>query len=126
MGAVGAEHRTFAPGSLLGGRYRVSELIGRGATSDAYSVRDEHTLASRARKYHSIAKTVRLEREYYTFCDLAHPSIVAGHEYATEADHGFYTMELLAGHDVAKRGPLPWRQACEILRDVVSSLATRH
>ncbi len=126
MIGVGAEQGIFGSGTLLGGRYRVSALIGRGATSDVYAVLDESTFASLALKYQCKGNKALLEREYYTLCELAHPSIIAVHEYATEGEHGFYTMELLEGHDLAKRGPLPWREACEILRDVVSSLAILH
>ena len=35
-------------------------------------------------------------------------------------------MELLDGGDLRERSPLPWRQACELLFDVCSSLALLH
>ena len=38
----------------------------------------------------------------------------------------YYTMELLAGRDMRKVAPLPYRQACLYLRDVATSLALLH
>ena len=35
-------------------------------------------------------------------------------------------MELLDGQDLRELAPLPWREACALLRDVASSLALLH
>lgn len=133
MGSEGDGAEALPQGALVGGRYRVAERIGRGATSDVYAVRDEHTGRALALKYlrpsadraADAAHTMQLEREYYTLCELAHPSIIAVHDYFA-GEHAFYTMELLDGRDVAQLGALPWREACAILRDVASALAIVH
>src|SRR5688572_27305749 len=65
----------------------------------------------------------RFEREFHTLSELAHPRIIQVFEYGLDAAGPFYTMELLDGGDLLGRSPLPWRDACELVHDVCSSLA---
>jgi tRNA A-37 threonylcarbamoyl transferase component Bud32 len=134
MGSEGEGGAAALPtGALVGGRYRVEARIGRGATSDVYAVRDEQLGRALALKYlrpiedraADATRTLQLEREYFTLCELAHPSIIAVYDYSA-GEHTFYTMELLEGRDIAQLGVQPWRQACAILRDIASSLAIVH
>jgi serine/threonine protein kinase len=133
MGREGDSAGALPTGALVGGRYRVDARIGRGATADVYSVRDEQTAKTLALKYlrpsgdrsTDAIRTIQLEREYFTLCELAHPSIIEVHDYSA-GEHTFYTMELLEGRDLAQLGVQPWRDACAILRDVASSLAIVH
>ena len=66
------------------------------------------------------------EREYYTLSELAHPSIIEVYDYGIDERGPYYTMELLSGQDLASQAPVPWQQACALLRDVASSLAIVH
>lgn len=133
MGSEGDGASALATGALIGGRYRVQARIGRGASSDVYAVRDEHLGRALALKYlrpssdraADATRTMQLEREFFTLCELAHPSIIAVHDYSA-GEHTFYTMELLDGRDLAQLGVQPWREACAILRDIASSLAIVH
>jgi hypothetical protein len=143
--------RVLAPSALLASRYRVGELLGRGASSEVYAVVDERTGAALALKRvvaapgQEAGPIAQLEREFYTLCELAHPSIIAVHDYVSDGAHAFYTMELLDGRDLASRGEpgsdderpdtpsghsqrpqRPFREVCEILRDIASSLAIVH
>ena len=133
MGSEGDGASALPTGALIGGRYRVQARIGRGASSDVYAVRDEHLGRALALKYlrpssdraADATRTMQLEREFFTLCELAHPSIIAVHDYSA-GEHTFYTMELLDGRDLAQLGVQPWREACAILRDIASSLAIVH
>ena len=66
------------------------------------------------------------EREFHTLSELAHPRIVEVYDYGVDGEGAYYTMELLGGNDLRALGKVPWRRACELLRDVASSLAILH
>lgn len=70
--------------------------------------------------------TARLEREFYTLAQLVHPSIIKVYDYGIDRDGPFYTMEYLEGDSLRDQSPLPWIQACKLLRDISSSLAVIH
>jgi tRNA A-37 threonylcarbamoyl transferase component Bud32 len=66
------------------------------------------------------------QREYDTLARLEHPNIVDVYDYGFDAQGPYYTMELLSGADLSKLSPLPYREACRILRDIASALALVH
>jgi len=65
-------------------------------------------------------------REYDTLARLEHPNIVEVYDYGFDAQGPYYAMELLSGADLSKIAPLPYPEACRILRDVASALALLH
>jgi hypothetical protein len=127
-------HVVLRPGDLVGGRYQVQALLGRGGMASVYRVLDQRSQHVVALKQLSAgADTARgalgfaqFRREYYTLCQLAHPSIIEVYDYGIEGQNAFYTMELLDGQDLRERGRMPWREVCTALRDVASSLAVLH
>lgn len=64
--------------------------------------------------------------EYRTLAELEHPCVIRVYDYGVDQAGPYYTMELLEGSDLATDAPLPWRQACSLVRDVCSSLALLH
>jgi serine/threonine-protein kinase len=66
------------------------------------------------------------EREFHTLSQLAQPRIIEVYDYGIDAEGAYYTMQLLAGQDVRAFGKAHWRRACELMRDVASSLAILH
>jgi len=66
------------------------------------------------------------EREYHTLAGFQHPRIIEVYDYGIDRDAAYYTMELLDGRDLRDLSPLPWRDACQHLRDVATSLALLH
>jgi hypothetical protein len=66
------------------------------------------------------------EREYHVLAGLRHPGIVTVYDYGADARGPYYTMELLAGSDIAALAPLPWREVCRILREVAAALTLLH
>ncbi len=123
-----------APGAsgdtLSGGRYELVRPLGVGGMARVWEVRDRTTdqrLALKRLTGRFDRRNLALfEREYYTLTSLHHPNIVHVHDYASDAQGPFYTMELLSGSDVSSLAPRPWQSACRILRDVALGLALIH
>ena len=120
-------------GRVVAGRYTIEETLGRGGMAKVYRVCDTRTGRSVALKRgwarnESRAERRRalLEREFHTLAQLAHPRIIEVYDYSLDDNGPFYTMELLDGADLDKRGRVPWREACSLLCDVASSLAILH
>ncbi len=66
------------------------------------------------------------QREYDTLARLKHPNIVDVYDFGFDEQGAYYVMEWLSGDDLSKRAPLPYREACAVLRDVASALALLH
>ena len=132
-GSMKASPPLDAIGSVIAGRYRVQQLLGRGGMAAVFKVKDERSGkelaikravardAARHRKQASL-----LEREYHTLVQLAHPRIIEVYDYGVDARGPFYTMELLEGSGLEDVGRMPWREVCAVLHDVGSSLAIVH
>lgn len=120
-------------GSRVGGRFVVEALLGEGSVSAVYRVRDERSGEHVALKQLRVpagldvaAPGSRFEREYHTLRQLAHPHIVAVHDYGVQHGQAYYTMQLLQGADVQALGPQSWQRASQLLYDVASALALLH
>jgi serine/threonine-protein kinase len=118
--------------SRIADRYVVQETIGRGGTAIVYRVVDESSGRALALKRLSVVDDGRkgfgalFEREFHTLAQLSHPSVIEVYDYGLDGGVPYYTMELLDGGDLRERSPIPWKQACELLHDVCSSLALLH
>ncbi|HEY6879657.1 MAG TPA: serine/threonine-protein kinase, partial [Polyangiales bacterium] len=66
------------------------------------------------------------QREYDTLARLKHPNIVEVYDFGYDEQGPYYVMEWLSGDDLSKRAPLPFREACAVLRDIASALALLH
>jgi tetratricopeptide (TPR) repeat protein len=118
--------------ATVAGRYAVEAELARGGMGRVYRARDLSTGAQVALKRlrggarANSALLGLFEREYRTLRGLKHPRIIDVYEYGVDRGGAYYTMELLAGTDLAKLAPQPYQQACAYLRDVASSLALLH
>lgn len=118
--------------AIIGQRYEVQAVVGRGGMGAVYRVRDLRTnkelalkrLRVRVRRKNEVLAL--FEREFYTLAQLRHPRIIEVHDYGVDAHGAYYTMELLSGADMRELAPLPWRLACKYLREVATSLALLH
>jgi hypothetical protein len=70
--------------------------------------------------------TSAFEREYQVLASLEHPRIIRVFDYGVDAEGPYYTMELVAGRDLSKAAPLPWRDVCLYMRDLATSLSLLH
>ena len=120
--------------SRIANRYDVLGRLGRGGMAAVYRVRDavngQELALKQLRGRDSAEKRARMlelfEREFHTLAQLAHPRVIAVHDYGLDEAGPYYTMELLDGGDLLDLSPLPWRQACALLLEVCSSLALLH
>ncbi|HKP55634.1 MAG TPA: serine/threonine-protein kinase [Polyangiales bacterium] len=131
---LSAQPASTASSQRIGGHYDVVEELGRGGMAVVYRVLDARSGKSLALKQllkqrddkHARESELLFEREYHTLAQLAHPRVIEVHDYGVDEAGPFYTMELLDGGDLRERSPLPWREACELIYDVCSSLALLH
>jgi serine/threonine-protein kinase len=115
--------------------YQFLEVASQSGATVAYRVRN--TLADRLELLHVLSQSAendpqrreRFMREMRLRARLLHPNI-PGFLNATELDgHLVLTTELIEGFPLAeklKTGPVPYAQACEIVRQILSALACAH
>ncbi len=126
-----------APGmSAPAGRYRVLGPLGEGGMGVVERVHDlaegrevaqKRMLLPAGASADTEAQLVaRFEREYYTLAELSHPNIIRVHDFGIDERGPYYTMELLDGADLRGAAPVPWRDACAVLRDVAAALTLLH
>jgi serine/threonine-protein kinase len=114
--------------------YRIDELIAEGGCGAVYRATHLATGCSVAIKVllhqDAIAK-VRFEREAEMLARLRHPNTVMTYQVGTTSTGATYiAMELLRGETLHERlhreGPLAWRDAVAIAREVCAALAEAH
>ncbi|WP_145198508.1 FHA domain-containing serine/threonine-protein kinase [Planctomycetes bacterium Poly30] len=128
--------KTSAPASRpktreLGG-YRLERPLGRGAMGDVYLAVQtslDRKVALKVLKA-DLAKDAtfvrRFRDEARSAARLNHPNIVTVFDVGQEGDQHFLSMEYMDGssleEQLKKGGPIPWREALEILRDAAAGL----
>jgi DNA-binding response OmpR family regulator len=141
--AATSDIRTAAPlaaltaGTVIEGRYRIEEELGRGAFSIVY--RAVHLALGRPVALKVLRSGLgveegelnRFRREWALTGRLRHPNAVAISDAGISASgHAFLAMELLEGESLASHlerlGPLPAARCAEILRPVSDLLAYAH
>ena len=125
-----------APGSeLLGGRYRLEQIIGTGGMAIVWRASDQRLGRPVAIKL--IADTLaadpayveRFTREARTAAGLSHANLVQVYDYAAAVERPFLVMELVEGGTLADRiarGPVEPVQARAVARDLLSALGCVH
>ncbi len=125
-----------AVGSRIGGRFRLTAVLGRGGMATVYRAVDEATgneVALKRLEHPANASErtrergrLRFRREFHTHVALRHPHIVSVRDFGYEDDDPYYTMELLTGSDLRHLGKIDHRRACALVRDVAAALAMLH
>ncbi|MGI8726665.1 MAG: protein kinase domain-containing protein [Solirubrobacterales bacterium] len=98
-----------APGVVLGGRYRLDEVIASGGMATVWAAED--TQLERAVAVKVISETLardaafmgRFRREARTAAALAHPNVVRVFDFSPEGDQPFLVMQRLRGGTLAER-----------------------
>jgi serine/threonine protein kinase len=135
---------TRKPDCLLGDRYMLESVLGRGGMGTVYKASDRHRADLPEGSRHVALKMLNahikarsgalgdLRREFYCAQALSHPNIVKVYELHCEGDPPFYTMELLEGRllsDLLERQHprrLERQYAFAIIRDVGAALVHAH
>ena len=123
-------------GRVLSGRYRLMEVLGRGGMGAVY--RAHHILMDkpvavkvlRSELASDPEAVARFHREARSASRLDHEHVIRVTDFG-QTDDGllFLVMELLDGSNLAvllRGGPLPWRRAAIIARDIALGLAHAH
>lgn len=126
---------TDAAGTLVAGRYRVLERIGRGGLADVYRATDEALGREVALKvfrseFADAADLRRQQDEVRILATRSHPSLVTLFDAITDAEgRGVLVLEYVKGTDVRGRlrsGALPERAVAAIGADIARALAYLH
>jgi serine/threonine-protein kinase len=123
-------------GQVLGGRYRLVELIGQGGMATIYRAtdtglgRDVALKLLRPEYLRDPDFASRFRQEAQAAASLSHPNVVTVYDYGADPSGPFIVMELVDGEDLAtilrRSGALPPRQAARIGSAVARALAAAH
>src|SRR5215475_7238897 len=126
----------FLPGTLLGGRYRIIELLGRGGMGEVYRATDLTLGQSVALKFlpEEASKNQRLLERFHGEVRVArlvsHPNVCRVYDIGEVEGMPFISMEYIDGEDLAslltRIGRLPGDKATEIARKICAGLAAAH
>ena len=125
-------------GQLIGGRYRITGVLGEGGMGIVYV--GEQQMGSTVRKvaiktlHAHLSKDpsvlARFHRECGTVAQLEHPNTIKFYDFGSTSDGTLYiAMEFVAGHslaDVLTHGPLPPDRVIKIMRQVCGALDEAH
>jgi eukaryotic-like serine/threonine-protein kinase len=122
-------------GEVIAGRYRVGVLVGRGGMAAVWVGHDlllDRPVAIKKLSGGGLDEPMAVERfelEARSVAQLAHPNVIAVHDYGTAGGEPYLIMELVAGETVAamlRDGPLTIAQAVAIATQTCDGLAAAH
>jgi serine/threonine-protein kinase len=123
-------------GRVVDGRYRVTELIGRGGMGMVYKV--EHLRMGKVAAMKVLHADLaadpdvirRFEREAAAVSRLNHPHTVQVFDFGQAQEQLYLIMEYVRGQDlgeiVRRDGPLPWARAAPLFHQICGALAEAH
>jgi serine/threonine-protein kinase len=131
-----ADEGRFVPGTLLGGRYRIIGLLGRGGMGEVYRATDMMLGQSVALKFlpEEAASNPRLLERFHGEVRVArqvsHPNVCRVYDIGEIEGMPFISMEYVDGEDLAdlllRIGRLPADKALETSRKLCAGLAAAH
>ncbi|HEU5180231.1 MAG TPA: serine/threonine-protein kinase [Candidatus Polarisedimenticolia bacterium] len=129
-------HGRFLPGTLLGDRYRIIALLGRGGMGEVYRGDDLKLGQAVALKFlppgieKDAARLARFHDEVRIARQVAHPNVCRVYDVGEVDGNHFLTMEYVDGEDLAsllrRIGRLPPDKGVEIARQISAGLAAAH
>ncbi len=128
-------HDNLTPGTLVAGRYRITEFIGSGGFGAVYEAIHLAIDAPVALKIlfsdDNPQSRDRFLQEARAAARIDHPNVISVHDYgATDDGRPFFAMERLQGHNLAvelqQRGHLDPERALRLLCGALDALAEAH
>jgi eukaryotic-like serine/threonine-protein kinase len=119
------------PETVIAGRYRLRELLGRGGMSEVWRAEDLELGRDVAIKLLAPdADRARFEREARAVASLAHPNVMQLYDYGESEGRPYMVLEYVPGGTLEDRlrdtGPLPDGETYEIAVGIASGLAHAH
>lgn len=129
-------HRPLQPGTLLGGRYRILQLLGIGGMGMVYRAHDaelEIVVALKTLRPERADRRDLIERfrqEIILARQVTHPNVVRIHDLGHDGDLYFLTMDFIPGRSLERvlevEGPYEPSAAVALFRQVVAGLEAAH
>ncbi|GAA4244931.1 serine/threonine-protein kinase [Dactylosporangium darangshiense] len=132
-------HHGSTDGRVLGGRYRLGDVLGTGGTSVVWRARDEVLARDVAVKVLSgphtadAAARLRIRVEARAAASLAHPNVAQIYDFGETVEDGqripYIVMELVPGPTLAQRATnddVPPAEALRICAEIAAGLAAAH
>jgi len=121
------------PPVLVGGRYLLGPLLGRGGAAEVFQAHDQVVDRSVAVKIFlpGVVATDprRQHREISTLAGFSHPGLVLVYDAGETGGRAFFVMQLVSGRTLAERlheGPIPAAQTTELGIVLADTLAYVH
>ena len=131
-----SDHGRFIPGTMLGGRYRVVGLLGRGGMGEVYRADDLKLGQAVALKFlpaiveNDAGRLQRFLNEVKIARQISHPNVCRVYDVGEVDGHHYLSMEYVDGEDLAslllRIGRLPKDKAVQISRQLCVGLAAAH
>lgn len=127
-------HPALPPGTRLG-RFEVRELLGSGGAGSVYRALDptlgrEVAIKALAGAFHDDPGALRrFEREARVLASVNHPNVAVIHGLEVMGGAPYLILELVEGETLderLRRGPLSWRDAVEVARQIAEGLEEVH
>jgi hypothetical protein len=123
-------------GQVLGERYRVDSLLGRGGMGQVFRVTDLSTGRPLALKVlrpvegDEVDRVRRFQREIQILTRISHPAVVRIRDWGESPAGLFFVTELVDGEDlkvaIRRRGPFPPAEAAALGATLAEALAAAH
>ena len=123
------------PGTLIAGKYKIVEEIGRGGMGIVYKAEDTRLQRTVALKFlpPQLADSPELKERFLiearAAAALSHPNICVIHEVGEEVDRPYIAMEYIEGETLqakTKKGPLPLEEILAITNQIAAGLGEAH
>src|SRR5438477_921616 len=134
--AASRGHDRFLPGAVLGNRYRIVALAGRGGMGEVYRADDLKIGQPVALKFlpadleRDPERLERLFGEVRIARQVSHPNVCRVYDVVEFEGYHFITMEYVDGEDLAallrRIGRLPQEKALDLARQIGAGLAAAH
>jgi serine/threonine-protein kinase len=130
------DHGRFTPGAIVGDRYRIMGLLGRGGMGEVFRADDLRLGQPVALKFlpatveHDPIRLAQFHNEVRTARQVSHPNVCRVYDIGEIEGQHFLTMEFIDGEDLSsllrRIGRLPEDKAIEIARQICAGLHAAH